>query len=62
MSEASRTRIAEVGHSFVQDGSTVLTHGYSRVVAAVLLKAAAEAKQFNVIVTEAGSKGEGYVL
>jgi translation initiation factor eIF-2B subunit alpha len=61
MSEASRTRIAEVGHSFVQDGCTVLTHGFSRVVMALLLKAAAESKQFNVIVTEAGNQGEGCV-
>lgn len=59
MSEASRARIAEVGHSFIQDGCTVMTHGYSRVVMALLLKAAVESKQFNVIVTEAGSRGEG---
>ena len=34
-----------------QDGSTVLVHGSSRVVVALLLKAA-ETKQFNVMVTE----------
>jgi translation initiation factor eIF-2B subunit alpha len=51
MSLSSRVQIAEIGHSFVQDGSTVLVHGTSRVVAGLLLKAA-ETKQFNVMVTE----------
>jgi translation initiation factor eIF-2B subunit alpha len=51
MSLSARTQIAEVGHSFVQDGFTVLIHGNSRVVSAVLLKAA-ETTQFSVIVTE----------
>jgi translation initiation factor eIF-2B subunit alpha len=58
MSEMSRGRIAEIGHSFVQDGCTVLTHGSSRVVMALLLKAA-ESKQFKIIVTEAGPTGVG---
>lgn len=58
MSETSRSRIAEIGHSFVQDGCTVLTHGSSRVVMALLLKAA-ESKQFKIIVTEADSNGVG---
>jgi translation initiation factor 2B subunit (eIF-2B alpha/beta/delta family) len=35
----------------LQDNSTVLIHGNSRVVSALILKAA-ESKQFNVIVTE----------
>ena len=35
----------------MQDNSTVLIHGNSRVVNALILKAA-ESKQFNVIVTE----------
>lgn len=38
-------------HFMVQDNSTVLIHGNSRVVSALILKAA-ESKQFNVIVTE----------
>ena len=38
-------------HSVLQDNSTVLIHGNSRVVSALILKAA-ESKQFNVIVTE----------
>ena len=40
MSFSSRTYIADVGHSFVQDSCTVLIHGNSRVVLALLLKAA----------------------
>jgi len=51
MSMNSRMQIAEIGHSFIQDDCTVLIHGYSRVVSALILKAA-ESKQFNVIVTE----------
>jgi translation initiation factor eIF-2B subunit alpha len=51
MSLSSRVHIAEIGHSFVQDGYTVLVHGSSRVVTALLLKAA-ETKQFNVMMTE----------
>lgn len=57
MSEASRTTIAGIGHSFVQDGCTVLTHGISRVVTALLLRAS-QSKQFNVIVTN-GPDGDG---
>ena len=53
MSLTSRSRIAEIGHSFVQDGCTVLTHGNSRVVMALLLRAAAAGKHFNIILTEA---------
>jgi hypothetical protein len=48
----SREKIAELGHPFIRDGATVLTHGLSRVVAEILLKAAREGKQFNVILTE----------
>mmetsp|Transcript_16836 Transcript_16836/g.25317 ORF Transcript_16836/g.25317 Transcript_16836/m.25317 type:complete len:317 (+) Transcript_16836:66-1016(+) len=59
MSESSRASISHIGHSFIQDGYTVLTHGNSRVVMALLLKAA-EKTQFNIIVTEAGSNGDGH--
>eukprot|EP00871_Galdieria_phlegrea_P000057 jgi/Galph1/1051/GphlegSOOS_G5778.1 len=38
--ESSRDKIAEVGERFIQDGSVLLTHGNSRVVAAVLERAA----------------------
>lgn len=57
MSEASRSKIADIGHSFVQDGCTVLTHGTSRVVTALLLKAS-QSKQFNIIVLN-GPDGAG---
>lgn len=56
MSLSARTQIAAVGHSFIQDGYTVLIHGNSRVVSALLLKAA-ETTQFSVIVTE-GQPGD----
>lgn len=57
MSEASRSKIADIGHSFVQDGFTVLVHGSSRVVTALLLRAA-QSKQFNIIITHgADEKG-----
>lgn len=51
MSMNSRMQVAEIGHSFIQDDCTVLIHGFSRVVSALILKAA-ESKLFNVIVTE----------
>lgn len=47
----SRSHIADIGHSFIQDGCTVLIHGNSRVVAALVLKAALS-KMFNIILTE----------
>ena len=47
----SRCHIADIGHSFIQDDCTVLVHGNSRVVAALVLKAALS-KTFNVILTE----------
>ncbi|RYH22211.1 hypothetical protein EON65_19630 [archaeon] len=43
--------MAEIGHNFIQEGNTVLVHGISRVVTAVLLRAAQDT-YFNVIVTE----------
>lgn len=51
MSLNSRHNIAKIGHSFIEDGSTILTHGYSRVVSSLLLKAA-ETQLFNIIITE----------
>lgn len=53
ISLTARSKIANVGHSFIQDGATVLTHGYSRVVMDVLLKAALYwNKQFSLIILE----------
>ena len=51
VSMASRDRIAKVGHGFVGQGQIVLTHGWSRVVAALLLKAA-ETKHFSIYILE----------
>lgn len=56
MSRSARVQIAEAGHSFIQEGYTILVHGLSRVVTALILKAA-ESKHFNVIITE-GRPGE----
>ena len=51
ISLSSREHIAKIGHSFVEDGCTVLVHGHSRVVSALLLRAA-KSKQFNILITE----------
>jgi translation initiation factor eIF-2B subunit alpha len=51
ISLAARDRIAHVAADFIQEGQTVLTHGWSRVVASVLLKAA-ETKHFDIIILE----------
>mmetsp|Transcript_16594 Transcript_16594/g.23391 ORF Transcript_16594/g.23391 Transcript_16594/m.23391 type:complete len:362 (+) Transcript_16594:109-1194(+) len=51
ISLAARDRIANVGHGFIRDGQTVLTHGWSRVVAALLLKAA-ETTHFDIVILE----------
>lgn len=51
ISMAARDRIAKVGHGFVGQGHIVLTHGWSRVVAALLLKAA-ETKHFSIYILE----------
>lgn len=51
ISVAARDRIAQVGADFIHEGMTVLTHGWSRVVASVLLEAA-ETKHFDIIVLE----------
>ncbi|MCO5554880.1 hypothetical protein L7F22_008417 [Adiantum nelumboides] len=44
--------IAMLGQEFIRDGSTILTHGFSRVVLAILKLAAANRKHFSVICTE----------
>lgn len=60
MSMHARSYIADVGHSFISEESTVLVHGDSRVVSAMILKAA-ESKQFNIIVTEGRPGGDGAI-
>jgi translation initiation factor eIF-2B subunit alpha len=52
-SQASRAKIAQLADRFIRDGAVVLTHGFSRVVQALLLHAASQGKQFRVFVTEA---------
>ena len=47
----ARDQIARVAADFIQEGQTVLTHGWSRVVASILLKAA-ETKNFDIILLE----------
>jgi translation initiation factor eIF-2B subunit alpha len=52
ISLAARERIADLGQAFIQDGMVVLTHGSSRVVSTLLLKAARAGKHFEIIVLE----------
>lgn len=59
LSLVAREAIAAVGHSFVQDGSVVLTHGCSRVVSTLLFRAAQCGKQFRVIVAEGSPACDG---
>lgn len=56
----SRLGIAELGHSFVQDGMMILTHGRSEVVTGVLIRAAQSNKNFTVMVTEGRPEGSGF--
>ncbi|ORY85642.1 translation initiation factor eIF-2B subunit alpha [Protomyces lactucae-debilis] len=55
----ARVKIAEIGAKFVKDGSTVLIHSYSRVVLAVLTRAAEENRRFRVFITESRPNGSG---
>lgn len=57
----SRQQISKLADPFVRDGMVVLTHGFSRVVSAVLLAAAERQKRFRVIVTESRPEANGYV-
>lgn len=62
-STRARQKIAELGAPFIQDGATVLTTGYSRVVVALLLHAAQRLKKrFTVVVTESDELGAGFEL
>ncbi|OAE19834.1 hypothetical protein AXG93_291s1150 [Marchantia polymorpha subsp. ruderalis] len=47
----ARQTIANLGQEFVYDGSLILTHGYSRVVLALLKLAASQGKRFQVVCT-----------
>jgi translation initiation factor eIF-2B subunit alpha len=60
MSATARDRIAAQGADFIQTGSTVLTTGWSRVVAAILWEAAHnQGKHFDLIVLEGRPDGSG---
>jgi translation initiation factor eIF-2B subunit alpha len=58
MSLHARSKIAELGHSFIQDDCTLLVHGVSRVVTQLVLKAA-ETTHFNLILTESRPDSAG---
>jgi len=47
-----RQKIDRLALPFIKDGSVILTHSYSKVVASVLMHAAAVKKRFSVYVTE----------
>ncbi|KAJ3636315.1 hypothetical protein Zmor_008809 [Zophobas morio] len=57
--KSSRQKAVQVGERFITDGATILTHGYSRTVKTLLLKAA-QKKKFKVIVTEGRPECLGY--
>ncbi|KAF2076200.1 hypothetical protein CYY_002500 [Polysphondylium violaceum] len=59
-SSMSRTKISQLADKFIRDGVTILVHGYSRVVLALLLNAAFQGKRFSVIVTESRPDSSGY--
>lgn len=60
MSLTARDRIATAGADFIPAGATVLTTGWSRVVAAVLWQAAhQQGKHFDLIVLEGRPDGSG---
>lgn len=57
MTVKSRNRIAELGETFIRDGSVVLLHGNSRVVQSLLQAASDRGKRFSVMVTEGQPDG-----
>jgi len=59
MSLAARDRIAAHSASFVPLNGTVLTHGWSRVVAAILLEASKNNKHFDLILLEGRPDASG---
>eukprot|EP01018_Ginkgo_biloba_P027839 Gb_41150 [translate_table: standard] len=48
----ARRTIAMLGQDFILDGSTILVHGFSRVVLALLKMASSNGKHFSVLCTE----------
>jgi len=55
----ARKTIAMLGQDFLQDGSTILVHGCSRVVLALLRMAASNGKHFSVVCTEGRPENTG---
>ena len=56
-------QIARFGDQFINDGTTVLTNGYDRVVSQLLvLSATSKTKHFNVLVTETRPEGSGHKM
>ena len=56
-------QIAQFGDQFINDGTTVLTNGYDRVVSQLLvLSATSKTKHFNVLVTETRPEGSGHKM
>uniref|UniRef100_A0A6B2LBD4 Translation initiation factor eIF2B subunit alpha n=1 Tax=Arcella intermedia TaxID=1963864 RepID=A0A6B2LBD4_9EUKA len=58
--EESTAKIAKNGSSFIRDGMTVLTHGYSTVVLNLLTTAKEQGKRFSVYVTETRPADQSY--
>ena len=54
-----RSKIVDIIQPFLEDGSTILVHSYSRVVVQALLRAHEDKKRFNVYITEARPFGLG---
>ena len=57
-SSLSRIKIGQLANNFLRDGTTVLTHGLSRVVLSILLQAHDKGKRFSVLVTESRTADE----
>eukprot|EP00793_Prasinoderma_coloniale_P002503 PRCOL_00001985-RA len=58
-SSAARQKIAAMGTKLLRDSTTVLIHGFSRCVLAVLYEAAKAGRNFSVVVTEGRPDAQG---
>ncbi|KAI8112899.1 hypothetical protein M9434_004219 [Picochlorum sp. BPE23] len=61
-SKRARNIIAENGERFIRPGNRILVHGHSRVVLAILRRAAASGQQFSVVVTEGRPDETGFTM
>ena len=61
ISSRSRAKIASLGRQFIRDEMTILCHGFSRVVLALLVEAS-KTTRFSVIVTEGRPENEASVM